>query len=108
MISKRDSGIQQRKDKCVFLRVDILRTRIRYIAEYENTSGMEKWIKDFNEKERGKEKEKEEAGEEAKRQRQFLYQIKLEGARQQMNIDLEKNLMAKRTNPWQLQSRKSG
>ena len=76
------------------------------IAEYEDTSGMEKWIRNFKEKERGKEKEKEEAEEEAKRQHQFQYEIKVEEARQQMKIDLEKKSNGQ--NPWQLQSRKSG
>ena len=69
------------------------------IAEYEDTSGMEQWIKNFKEKERGKEKEKEEAEEEAKRQRQFQYEMKLEEARQQMKIDLEKKSNGQKDKP---------
>ena len=69
------------------------------IAEYEDTSGMEKWIKNFKEKERSKEKEKEEAEEEAKRQCQFQYEIKLEEARQQMKIDLEKTSNGRKDKP---------
>ena len=78
------------------------------MAEYEDTSGMEKWIENFKEKERGKEREKEEAEEEAKRQRQFQYEIKLEEAKQQMKIDLEKKSNGQKEKPRQLQSRKSG
>ena len=60
------------------------------ISKYEDTSKIEKWIEDFKEQGREKERKKEEAIKEEKRKRQLDYEMKLEEAKQQMKIDLEK------------------